>query len=133
MKKKIDDYLHFYLGFDLCGLYGKDQKTIFELWKVKWGRKRDVFLNLVARDGKTLITDGAAIKFKPILRPLTDITQEECDIYNSKSNTLYSLADLKNQIIQEASTTQYLLSRGFDLFGLIEEGLAIDKTTLPKS
>ena len=28
--------------------------------------------------------------------------------------------------------TRYLLSKGFDLFGLIEKGLALDSTTLPK-
>lgn len=47
MKKKIEDYLHFYLGGDLHGYYGKDEKTIFELWKVKWGRKRELYHKVV--------------------------------------------------------------------------------------
>jgi len=31
----------------------------------------------------------------------------------------------------EAESTRYLLSKGFDLFGLIKAGLAVDKTKMP--
>jgi hypothetical protein len=34
-------------------------------------------------------------------------------------------------ILKEAAGIQYLLYKSFDLFGLIEAGLAIDKTKLP--
>jgi hypothetical protein len=70
-------------------------------------------------------------KIKPILRPLSDMTEDECDEYNRLSETCYSVANkLWDQIRQESSITKFLLSKYFDLFSLIEAGLAIDKTKL---
>src|SRR5690606_24799191 len=45
----------------------------------------------------------------------------------------YSKCDGKSELettLQHHFITKYLLSRGFDLFGLIDSGLAIDKTKL---
>jgi hypothetical protein len=66
----------------------------------------------------------------PILRPLTSISEDEAAEYNKRRETLYTMADMQNLVRQEAACIQYLLSKHFDLFGLIEAGLAIDSTTL---
>lgn len=63
---------------------------------------------------------------KPILRPLSDMTEEE-------SNEVQCAVD-KNGIgfypTEHAEIVRYLLSLQFDLFGWIDAGLAIDKTKL---
>lgn len=77
---------------------------------------------------------------KPILRPLSDMTEEEKMEYKAKFNGMDStniLPEIRagrliNFHLNSKSPYEviYLLSKGFDLFGLIESGLAIDKTTL---
>jgi hypothetical protein len=65
----------------------------------------------------------------PILRPLSDMTEEE---YNTWENGIGGkLRTGTHDLIEEdALKTHYLLSKHFDLFGLIEAGLAIDATTI---
>lgn len=59
------------------------------------------------------------------LRRLSDMTEEE------KARVGYS-AMIKDDIIWTPEKVHYLLKQGFDLFGLIDEGAAIDaKTTTP--
>ena len=71
---------------------------------------------------------------KLLLRPLSDITEEELQAlgYRSKGDFegLYLAAN--GEFIFTTKEFAYLLSRGFDLFGFIESGKAIDKTTWNK-
>lgn len=105
--------------------------------------------------------------FKPILRPLSDITEaEHCELFsivfkreytrfatrlffkaNEQHSDRYVLSaaverlgvcfdgeiwadsDLQRWKIDYFKVTAYLLSKHFDLFGLIEAGEAIDKST----
>jgi hypothetical protein len=134
---EIKDYLHLYLG---CTL---DNGNI---------------LNAVHVDGslETLYrghlinywTPEEAKELKLVLRPLSDIKfhekqefietcgleQEDIDCLilstvNPFENT-YGTAHLTN-VIQWAKGVTYLLSKHFDIFGLIDAGLAIDATPLP--
>jgi hypothetical protein len=72
---------------------------------------------------------------KPILRRLETMTEKEKveidDAYEDfKKKDKYS----KNAVIKWAALhTSILLSKHFDIFGLIDAGLAIDSTTLPNS
>jgi hypothetical protein len=89
---------------------------------------------------------------KPLLRPLSDLTKEEakavgsllhtvngknCRAYKNEfgmwriqyGNVHGQFWIIDNTIFNQRQTI-YLLSKHFDLFGLIESGLAIDKTTL---
>ena len=67
-------------------------------------------------------------EIKPILRPLSDLTTEDVSqslldrIKNSSSR------DLKESL--SYNSVSYLLEKHFDVFGLIEEGLAININTL---
>lgn len=69
-------------------------------------------------------------KFQPHLRLLPDMTEEER--VNAVNPMLYGLNHTLDhmKIYQSAELVEFLLSKHFDLFGLIESGLAIDKTTL---
>lgn len=68
---------------------------------------------------------------KLLLRPLSDMTSEErqhmciCPVDLHKGPTELQADKVT---CHTAEKTAYLLSRGFDLFGLIERGLAIDET-----
>lgn len=105
------------------------------------------------RDGTTLyyLNDGDLVKidyehlaimegernliFKPILRPLPDMTDGEraavrmAEIPEAMLSDKYS-EELVKLSIESASRTVYLLRQGLDVFGWIEAGLAIDKTKL---
>lgn len=58
-----------------------------------------------------------------ILRKLEDMTEEEAD-------KLASMCPQRNYDKYNPAQFTYLLSKSFDLFGLIEAGLAIDAKTL---
>ena len=65
--------------------------------------------------------------YKPILRPLSDYAEDYANFWN------YSFRDFKWAIInKEVSVLCWydLLSKHYDVFGLIEKGLAIDINTL---
>lgn len=74
-------------------------------------------------------------EFKPILRPLSDLTKKYY-FDNLKDGDF----ELSEEIIKEIKTISrgylkfyqlnYLLNHHFDVFGLIEKGLAIDINTL---
>lgn len=64
-----------------------------------------------------------------ILRPLSDMTGEETKIVSEKWTTEQLPLNNKGMCIP-ASLTMYLIKQGFDLFGWIESGLAIDRTNL---
>lgn len=76
-------------------------------------------------------------QLKPILRPLSDMTEEEIEYIAIELKAgKWNAPDLKH--MPDIAFTQnhlkpeiflYLLKQGFDLFGLIESGLAINKTT----
>ena len=71
----------------------------------------------------------STIEIKPILRPLSDYTEDYANFWN------YSFRDFKWEIKNKQVSVlcwQDLLSKHYDVFGLIEAGLAIDINTLNK-
>jgi hypothetical protein len=86
-----------------------------------------------------------------ILRPLSDMTEEEAieiaDILGgashlSRDSKIHAARELANRMLYTQTNiwginwmrlTVHLLSKGFDLFGLIDDQLAIDSTTLKLS
>lgn len=76
---------------------------------------------------------------KPILRPLSDLTFEDLDklgkrygiqVNDEEVHVFRDLDENRNPLEWRYEDIQYLLSRHFDVFGLIEKGLAIDINTL---
>lgn len=112
MDKKIEDYLHLYLGCD-CFIpkYDRNEKLIQISHESKLG-----YFRFSSPD-----FDGWA-EFKPLLRQLSDMSEEEEFEWSENG---HKEAD---PMMAEAEATRYLLSKHFDLFGLIEAGLAMDKT-----
>lgn len=100
MEKKIEDYLHLYIG-------------------VKLERGGIVTHKLLAAADEAAF--DAYLDFKPILRPLASMTEAETKEYK----------DLFLEHPDCYEKTRWLLSKGFDLFNLIPEGLALDSTPQP--
>lgn len=112
MKKELKDYLHLYLG---CS--------------VKWYNGK--IATLIDTD-KTNCNIYDVVKYhtgieniKPILRPLSDMTEEEEMEWRNISG-----GNQSPTLKESAEEIRWFLSKHFDLFGLIEAGLAIDKTKL---
>lgn len=118
--KKIEDYLHLYIGCEcyesynnkigiLSGLcIGADNPVLVEHNKSKWWLKYS--------------------EVKPMLRPLSDITEEECDVLGLNRNYFIEQShEVRNWLPLEF---KYLLKQRFDFFGLIPSNLAIDKTKI---
>jgi hypothetical protein len=115
MKKQSIDYLHYYLGCEVFICYNLEGDPVIE-----------------KLDARHLFDEhDAPVGIQPILRPLSDMSDEEAEEYNSIMYTCFNAVNkFHDQVLTEAACTQYLLSRGFDLFNLIHKGLAVDKKSL---
>lgn len=86
----------------------------------------EMHYQLMFKDGKTigLFKDD----FKPILRPLSDLTKDIVSESIIEEVNRCSSNDIK--VCLSYKQIDFLISLHFDVFGLIEKGLAIDKTSL---
>lgn len=118
MKTEWKDVAHLYLGCD--GHY----------YYLNGNFSKEILIQ-IDTDGRCLSNNRKMVlsDFKPILRPLSDMTEEEEGEYWKIRGTGWT-SETESQMIREATGTKYLLSKGFDLFGLIESSQAIDRTTL---
>ena len=112
--KEVKDYIHLYLGCE--GILTR-QKT--------YGSPKKTTEILQAGILNNLELLPSIYSFKPILRHLIDMKEEEARKFG-----LGLIVD--NRTVKVIDWTPekfaYALSQQFDLFGLIEAGLAIDKT-----
>jgi hypothetical protein len=120
MEKSIKDYLHLYLG---CKVY--DTKA----------EPNDCISTMTTVSNEGYIIDNFANDLpvediKPILRPLSDMTDDD---FKYCGQWGFGAINLEHKLLHKTfspEATVYLLSKHFDLFQLIEAGLAIDATTL---
>lgn len=143
MKKNIKDYLHLYIGCEtdqglLIGMVNCDND------------KEDIQCVCLMKEGG--LVNGSIKNIKPILRPLSDMTEEEAlecyescwqghqiddvnkarhirELFSEESDPDYAYGNVTGN----AKVFRWALFKGFDLFGLVEAGLAIDKTTLKQT
>lgn len=117
-EKKIEDYLPLYLGCQLFEMGGGIGEF---LGLAKFGdRGFQIFNNCSSNEPYW----GGIALYKPILRSLSDMSEEESEKWRQISLLI------PDPIECDAERTRYLLSKYFDLFNLIESGLAIDKNSL---
>jgi hypothetical protein len=122
--KDIKDYIHFYIGCKTNHgtLIGIDSGICMVRFECGY------------------LSRGPINEIKPILRKLSSMTEEEQIEVDKRGSDGWQLInphyDEKRQNIhlgvvhRQAAEVSYLLSRGFDLFGLIDANLAIDKDTI---
>lgn len=127
MSIRIEYYIHYYIGQD-C-MVGEYKGKILSVGSYEMGEKCIVSGTNQDEDsgffGEYEENDADHSDIKPILRPMSDMTKEEKDYGNGV--TLGHTTNPERQRMAEASRTHWLLKQGFDLFGLIEAGLAVDK------
>lgn len=132
MEKKIEDYLHLYLGCECDIDEGEFPATTLPLCGVTESRA------IIGRHALKLV-ELKDVRLK--LRPLSSMTEdekikwsEETEPEIKKQSDAYKLRWFWIQFANDGKYTPeqftWLLSKHFDLFNLIEAGLAIDKTTL---
>ena len=115
MKKKIEDYLHLYYGTEcMFGVTVPGQEM--KMYKDIIGAR--IIHNINAKLGDC----------KPILRPMNDMSNDEaleCSIQQAKIREVpYP------ELSDWAYRVDWMLKKGFDLFGLIDEGLAVNACEL---
>jgi hypothetical protein len=114
--KDLKDYLHLYLGCDIDFEDEHGDIRTGKLVRVKYNHQCPAVIDC---RGKRYYRNTEELQLH--LRLLTDMTEEEKKaVYTIKGENAF------NEF--EAQSTLFLLSKHFDLFGLIESGLAIDKT-----
>lgn len=142
--KELKDYLPFYIG---CECVTPDGVMIFNCLNVndnrnnvwfycRWNDKKNCYEP--KKNAEVLLKSscvGKSFKYseiKLILRSLSDMTKKEQEEYDGIDNFQIEFCSDEQALRMEceAEKTQFLLSKRFDLFGLIEAGLAIDSTTL---
>ena len=149
---KFKDVAHLYLGGE-C-IYEKEKFIIEGI------RDTDYFpctQNTYLTKEKTPESDRRFVNvnnIKPILRPLSDMQEDEQIVVGlisrgielseaTYSDKIFAKEFAVSWAIRKGSRpvmsvadcvklTTYLLKQGFDLFGLIENGIAIDKTKITK-
>lgn len=128
MKTELKDIMHFYIGCEVeIEIYGKLRNCLLD------GINKDYYFLIIPGDKAATSYFKGKYSIKPILRPLSDMTDKEAaDIFNMDDwlfiNQKKGITHLDFALPPQ--TFIYLLKQGFDLFGLIESGQAIDATTL---
>lgn len=136
----LKDYLHLYIGCNVkaeidfyigtcwvdCELIGIENKKAIVR---KEGNFSKHLPNVLTFDLE---------KIKPILRPLNDISEKEkCELECTDIQETYLSSTIIDSKLGEwdihPKRIIWLLSKHFDLFGLIDAGLAINKTKLNSS
>lgn len=120
---KLKDVLHLYLGCEV--LYNNKRWRLWSLSKelAKLVRSKSEYNEQYTR----FIEDYTHI-IKPILRPLSDMKEDEKE---QVMGTSEGIKDENSAAMAMAAATRIMLSKHFDLFNLIESGQAIDATTIP--
>jgi len=141
--KDIKDYLHLYLGCEVLGEYADDEARKGYLTGVTNGAA-ECEIQFFLEDGFNVSeypewNDSAKVKI--LLTPLSEMTKEDFratffdkelaaidDAYSFEKQFLN--CPKSGDVAMYARDFLYLLLKGFDLFNLIPEGLAIDKTNV---
>jgi hypothetical protein len=114
MKTEINEVIHFYLGCEMMGISGVKYILQPSHLPSNWRSVEN------------------PVSGKPILRPLSSMTEEEQVEYTELINNIpVNFPDNAEGITMvDAIGTAWLLKKGFDLFGLIESSQALDLTTI---
>lgn len=149
MKKELKDYLHLYLGCRVRTYSGFGNLTDIDLsgrWYVSLESGGGTVGNIndknkpCPEESRKSFPNGYPPDsiLTPILRPLSSMTEEEgyeifgeewsSDSPNAKDVVMN--LDGEHELRLSPTETTALLSKSFDLFNLIPEGLAINAETL---
>ena len=131
MDKQLKDYLHLYPEVEvMCvGPFFNMERDYNTRGKLV-GRSLTHLSEYLVRVNNNLANYFGIYEIKPILRKLSSMTKEERLILSVDDNIINE--NLDGLFLDHLSPEEfrYLLSLHFDIFQLIESGLAIDASTL---
>lgn len=167
MKKEIEDYLHLYVGQHMVVIGSmegfEEPLPVGTLVRLNCVNKGDIQLYMNDGDAENWnigVEHGNGMyahwfnntDFKLVLRPLSDMTEEELGEWAKIAGADFDEKELKRQhkafvtLVEQKGINAFevgkgefhlvpkmfvfLLSKGFDLFGLIDAGIAIDIKTI---
>lgn len=140
---KLQDYVSYYLGCKCKTYAGKGKLTSFDIDSGHWyvsldtgggtvGNINDTYREC-PEESKQAFPDGYPPKsiLKPILRKLSDITkEEEKELEAIKGTRVIYRSEPNIEIRYDTPETfHWMLKKQFDLFELLENGLAIYSKT----
>jgi len=117
---KLQDYIHYYIGVECLNTwFTPDHECYKEGWKLEGYRTTSQKCYFLENETDNTWTDS----IKPILRRLISLTEDErADLH---IGTCFDFGSYR------PDQFNYLLKKHFDLFGLIDAGLAIDANQQP--
>lgn len=130
MEKRIEDYLHLYLGCSVMveQLKNKSNNTTKILLS---GPYKLIAVDLSDNNRVIKLDDYTPVAtdtIKPVLRPLSNMTEDEAIEFGWMR--LFTLEHFIEKKMYNPDAFAHLLARHFDLLNLIEEGLAVDATKM---
>lgn len=130
--KDIKDYLHFYIGCECVTLIDDDFVEVGILKGVTESEVTPSKMIAITGNG---FDEWFVEDIKPILRPLSSMTEEEKREYRksihgiSTDNILPEISAgrliKEHHSLKSAECTRWLLSKHFDVYNLIESNLAV--------
>lgn len=131
MKKEIKDYLHYYIGCEVLGQLNGEKRKGYLTGVTNGGTECEI--QFFEEDGINVFEEpefNTSEEVKVCLRPLSDMTEHErSESFDAWNKPLLDKTDERNiPKKRQAQEVKHLLSKHFDLFGLIDAGLAIDKS-----
>jgi len=110
-----------YLPYGLNGRY-----TLSEVITLSAGQKDEVRNKILAPDCVPFFLSNC----KPILRPMSDLDTDDDAWFHKKTSIEYVIEF--NSVLDDLdySTVQLMIANRYDVFGLIDQGLAIDINTV---
>lgn len=131
MEKRIEDYLHLYLGCSVM-VERKGNDTNNTVNKTVLAGPYKLVAVGISDNKRVLKLDGynpvATDTIKPVLRPLSDMTEDEAIEFGWMR--LFTLEHFIDKKLYQPDFFAHLLARHFDLLNLIEEDLAVDVTKM---
>ena len=115
MEKTLQDYAHFYVGQNVLR---PDGKTILPIYGVQ--------NSLIIHRENNELTYSGMDGCKLILKSLSAITSEISKQMRAETNDIPR--DENSHLVMDAVRTAYLIKNGFDVFGLIAKGIALDES-----
>jgi hypothetical protein len=147
MEKQLKDFVQYYIGCRCLNTWFTSEHPMYNNeWVLDGYNEHSPKPYLLGNTETETWTDS----IKPILRRLNDITIEEyvevCkevdsevseeEVRNSypsfQKEGMNQMAVDEGDFPQALKAIHYLLKQGFDLFGLLDAGLAVDEKTLTK-
>lgn len=129
MEKRIEDYLHLYLG---CNIMIEQLKNNTDSNETVLAGPYKLIAVGISENNRVIKLDGytpaMTDTIKPVLRPLSNMTEDEAIEFGWMR--LFTLEHFIEKKLYKPEAFAHLLAGHFDLLNLIEEGLAVDATKM---